>query len=35
MRKPSPTRGTGRTDAEIAAEAYYKAQQMFGVPKAG
>ena len=26
--------GTGRTDAEIAAfEAYYKAQQMFGVPK--
>ncbi|MFY9317490.1 MAG: aconitate hydratase AcnA [Burkholderiales bacterium] len=29
-------RGTGRTDAEIAAfEAYYKAQQMFGVPKAG
>src|SRR5258706_731508 len=29
-------RGTGRTDAQIAAfEAYYKAQQMFGVPKAG
>ena len=29
-------RGTGRTDAEIAAfEAYYKAQQMFGVPQAG
>jgi len=29
-------RGTGRTDAEIAAfEAYYKAQGMFGVPKAG
>jgi aconitate hydratase A / 2-methylisocitrate dehydratase len=29
-------RGTGRADAEIAAfEAYYKAQQMFGVPKAG
>jgi aconitate hydratase len=29
-------RGTGRTDAEIAAfEAYYKAQQMFGVPKKG
>jgi len=29
-------RGTGRTDAEISAfEAYYKAQQMFGVPKAG
>src|SRR5574339_436494 len=29
-------RGTGRTDAEIAAfEAYYKAQQMFGIPKAG
>ena len=29
-------KGTGRTDAEIAAfEAYYKAQQMFGVPKAG
>jgi len=29
-------RGTGRSDAEIAAfEAYYKAQQMFGVPKAG
>jgi len=28
--------GTGRTDAEIAAfKAYYKAQQMFGVPKAG
>ncbi len=29
-------KGTGRTDAEISAfEAYYKAQQMFGVPKAG
>jgi len=29
-------RGTGRTDAQIEAfEAYYKAQQMFGVPKAG
>ena len=29
-------RGTGRTDAEIAAfEAYFKAQGMFGVPKAG
>jgi len=29
-------RGTGRTDAEIAAfEGYYKAQGMFGVPKAG
>ncbi|HEX9181989.1 MAG TPA: aconitate hydratase AcnA, partial [Burkholderiales bacterium] len=29
-------RGTGRTEAEISAfEAYYKAQQMFGVPKAG
>ncbi|MEW6688235.1 MAG: aconitate hydratase AcnA [Pseudomonadota bacterium] len=29
-------RGTGRTDAEIAAfEAYFKAQQMFGIPKAG
>jgi len=29
-------RGTGRTDAEIAAfEAYYKAQGMFGVPKEG
>ena len=29
-------RGTGRTDAEISAfEAYYKAQQMYGVPKAG
>jgi aconitate hydratase len=29
-------RGTGRTDAEISAlEAYFKAQQMFGVPKAG
>jgi aconitate hydratase len=29
-------RGTGRTDAEISAfEAYYKAQAMFGVPKAG
>jgi len=29
-------RGTGRSDAEISAfEAYYKAQQMFGVPKAG
>src|SRR6185369_14677646 len=29
-------RGTGRTAAEISAfEAYYKAQQMFGVPKAG
>jgi aconitate hydratase len=29
-------KGTGRTDAEIAAfEAYYKAQQMFGIPKAG
>jgi len=29
-------RGTGRTDAEIAAfEAYYKAQGMFGIPKAG
>src|SRR5512140_2134341 len=29
-------KGTGRTDSEIAAfEAYYKAQQMFGVPKAG
>jgi aconitate hydratase len=29
-------KGTGRTDAEISAfEAYYKAQQMFGVPKKG
>ncbi len=29
-------KGTGRTDAEISAlEAYFKAQQMFGVPKAG
>src|SRR5260221_10548917 len=29
-------KGTGRTDAQIAAfEAYYKAQQMFGVPRAG
>ena len=29
-------RGTGRTDAEISAfEGYYKAQRMFGVPKAG
>jgi len=29
-------RGTGRTDQEIAAfEAYFKAQQMFGMPKAG
>jgi aconitate hydratase len=29
-------RGTGRTDAEIAAfEAYYKAQKMFGIPKKG
>ena len=29
-------KGTGRTDAEISAfEAYYKAQQMFGMPKAG
>jgi aconitate hydratase len=29
-------RGTGRTEAEIAAfEGYYKAQGMFGVPKAG
>ncbi|MCC6209509.1 MAG: aconitate hydratase AcnA [Burkholderiales bacterium] len=29
-------KGTGRTDAEIAAfEAYYKAQGMFGVPKKG
>jgi aconitate hydratase len=29
-------RGTGRTEAEISAfEAYYKAQQMFGVPKKG
>ncbi|MSQ88957.1 MAG: aconitate hydratase AcnA [Betaproteobacteria bacterium] len=29
-------KGTGRTDAEISAfEAYYKAQQMYGVPKAG
>jgi aconitate hydratase len=29
-------KGTGRTEAEISAfEAYYKAQQMFGVPKAG
>jgi aconitate hydratase len=29
-------KGTGRTDAEISAfEAYYKAQNMFGVPKAG
>ncbi len=29
-------KGTGRTEAEIAAfEAYYKAQQMFGVPKKG
>jgi aconitate hydratase len=29
-------KGTGRTDAEISAfEAYYKAQGMFGVPKAG
>lgn len=28
-------RGTGRTEAEIAAfEAYFKAQKMFGVPKA-
>jgi aconitate hydratase len=29
-------KGTGRTDSEISAfEAYYKAQQMFGVPKKG
>jgi len=29
-------RGTGRTDAEIAAlESYFKAQKMFGIPKAG
>jgi aconitate hydratase len=29
-------RGTGRTEAEISAfEAYYKAQRMYGVPKAG
>jgi aconitate hydratase len=29
-------RGTGRTDAEIdALQAYFKAQQMYGVPKAG
>jgi aconitate hydratase len=29
-------KGTGRTEAEISAfEAYYKAQQMFGVPKKG
>src|SRR5258706_7753627 len=29
-------RGTGRTDAEIAAlESYFKAQGMFGIPKAG
>ena len=29
-------KGTGRTEAEISAfEAYYKAQQMYGVPKAG
>ena len=29
-------RGTGRTDQEIAAfEAYFKAQQMFGMPRAG
>jgi aconitate hydratase len=29
-------KGTGRTEAEIAAfEAYYKAQKMFGVPRAG
>jgi len=29
-------KGTGRTDAEISAfEGYYKAQQMYGVPKAG
>ncbi|PMS37308.1 aconitase [Trinickia symbiotica] len=29
-------RGTGRTDAEIAAlENYFKAQQLFGIPKAG
>ncbi len=29
-------KGTGRTDVQIAAlEAYFKAQQMFGIPKAG
>ncbi len=29
-------KGTGRSDAQIAAlEAYFKAQQMFGIPKAG